>query len=205
MYKYIVIEGADWSGKTFLAKKLFDILPENKVFTKEPGTPGLDFCMGIRKVILNTPDLSPTTYTLLFSADREEHLNKVVEPALKKNKWVVSDRSILSDYAYRPQRELNIYRDKHFLRFIALKPLVLYIITNSDNSLERVKNRDKNPFELTHVIHKLDIIKQNYQLALERFKEHGGSVATIDNNGTIRESMERIIYFIEDCLTTNLY
>ena len=50
--KYFVFEGVDGSGKTTLAHMLFDKLPHPKLFTKEPGTPHIEFCVSVRKLIL---------------------------------------------------------------------------------------------------------------------------------------------------------
>jgi len=44
--------------------------------------------------------VSPLSLQLLFCADRSEHLNKVIKPALLKNQWVISDRYFYSTIAY---------------------------------------------------------------------------------------------------------
>jgi len=96
---YVAIEGIDGSGKTTLAKALVERLKRKGigvVHTREPGG-GLE---ELRELVL-TKDLSPEAEYLLFSADRAEHLRRVVVPALKEGKWVVSERSFFSSLAYQ--------------------------------------------------------------------------------------------------------
>ena len=54
--KYIVFEGNDGSGKTTIAKAIYDKLPGEKIYTKEPGSPLLPFCQEIRKIIIHGKD-----------------------------------------------------------------------------------------------------------------------------------------------------
>jgi dTMP kinase len=96
---FLTLEGLDGSGKSTQAKLLAAFL-EGKglpvVLTREPGG-GLP---GVRDSLLRG-ELSPEAEYLLFSADRAEHVRKVILPSLEAGAWVVSDRYLDSSLAYQ--------------------------------------------------------------------------------------------------------
>jgi len=108
--KFIVIEGIDGCGKTTQIDELSKWLPKsgliNKgsklITTREPG--GSLLGKKLRGLILdNNEDNKPSSLAelLLYSADRAEHVSKIISPALNKNNWVISDRFSDSTLAYQ--------------------------------------------------------------------------------------------------------
>lgn len=102
---FIVIEGPDGAGKStqakLLAEKLKEIYGEDKiVLTREPG--GTEVGQRIR-AITHDANLAKSNGALLhlMLADRAEHLDKVVNPALDAGKIVISDRYHYSTAAYQ--------------------------------------------------------------------------------------------------------
>ena len=190
---YIVFEGVDGSGKTTLAEMLFDFLPGPKIFTKEPGSPHSSFCVDIRKMILDgaAQDISKHTYAYLFAADREEHMRRVVMPALQEGKWVVSDRSVISDFAYRPMHG-NHVRRRHLKQFNSLDPMVFYVDVDTDTCIKRMTSRGKlNEFEKAHVINKIDDLKRAYEnVALTKMLN---PFFRIHNNDTLENAFGKIL------------
>jgi dTMP kinase len=96
---FLTLEGLDGSGKSTQAKLLAAFLEERGlpvVLTREPGG-GLP---GVRDLLLRG-ELSPEAEYLLFSADRAEHVRKVILPNLEAGAWVVSDRYLDSSLAYQ--------------------------------------------------------------------------------------------------------
>jgi len=197
--RYIVFEGVDGSGKTTLAKMLYERLPDPKIFTKEPGTPHSDFCVNIRKMILDgaAQDISKHTYAYLFAADREEHMRRIVTPSLKEGKWVVSDRSVISDYAYRPNHG-NHVRRRHLKQFLELDPIVIYVVASSIECVGRMTARGAlNEFEKAHVVDKMfDLQKAYMNVALRKYTSSGNRTLRqyilIDNSGTLEESWDQL-------------
>ena len=116
--KFIVIEGIDGCGKTTQINEISKWLPKSGfmskdselITTREPG--GSQLGQKLRNLILenntqNTP--SSLAELLLYSADRAEHVSKIIKPALEKNNWVVSDRFSDSTRAYQGfGRKINL-------------------------------------------------------------------------------------------------
>ncbi|WP_243027510.1 dTMP kinase [Thermus albus] len=97
---FLTLEGLDGSGKTTQARLLAQFLEGKGIgvrLTHEPGG-GLK---GVRDLLLKGKTLSPEAEYLLFSADRAEHVRKVILPALEEGHWVISDRYLDSSLAYQ--------------------------------------------------------------------------------------------------------
>jgi dTMP kinase len=71
------------------------------IVTREPG--GSDGAEKIRELLLTGDEdrWSPQAEALLFAAARTDHIDKVVGPAVRAGKWVLSDRFIDSSLAYQ--------------------------------------------------------------------------------------------------------
>ena len=100
---FITFEGADGCGKTtqlmLLAKGLkakgYDV-----IVTREPGAKGLG--EKIREILLNYyGEVSSKCETFLFLADRAQHMDVIVRPAVEKGKIVLCDRHTDSTVAYQ--------------------------------------------------------------------------------------------------------
>jgi len=101
--KFITLEGIDGSGKStqlrMLASELrlrqFDVLT-----TMEPG--GTPLGRRLREAFLETEEsVSPLAELLLFAADRAQHVNFLIKPALEEGKLVISDRYADATFAYQ--------------------------------------------------------------------------------------------------------
>ena len=101
---FITLEGGDGCGKTTQRQKLIEFL-EGKgidlICTREPG--GSPAAEEIRQIILSggKEKWDSISETLLFFAARRSHLTETILPALKRGKWVVSDRFADSTMAYQ--------------------------------------------------------------------------------------------------------
>lgn len=102
--RYIALEGPDGAGKTTqmaLLEKAFAAAAIPLVRVREPGsTPvGED----IRKILLtgDNDKLTPMAEALLFSAQRNVLVEKVIRPALAQGTWVLADRTFLTTLAFQ--------------------------------------------------------------------------------------------------------
>jgi dTMP kinase len=105
--RLVVIEGIDGAGTTTQARRLVDALERRRVaahLTREPS----DGPVGrlLREILAGRhAPTDATTHALLFAADRADHIQREVEPALAAGKVVVSDRWYHSSLAYQGAAE----------------------------------------------------------------------------------------------------
>ena len=144
---FIVIEGLDGSGKTTQAKLLVERLQKshNAVYTTEPSCGKIGSFIRDR-CLYEEKRLDSAVEALLFAADRVEHVQNEVAPALNKGKLVVSDRYVYSSLAYQGSAGLNIDWIKAINK-PALKPdLAVFIDVAPEIVLKRL-NRKKSVME----------------------------------------------------------
>ncbi|MDQ7968636.1 MAG: dTMP kinase [Oxalicibacterium faecigallinarum] len=99
--KFITFEGIDGAGKsthlTFVADAL-RAAGRNVIVTREPG--GTTLGESLRNLLLHEKMHLETEALLMFAA-RREHLAQVIEPALARGDWVISDRFTDASFAYQ--------------------------------------------------------------------------------------------------------
>jgi dTMP kinase len=100
---FISFEGIDGAGKSthipFVAEKIAQRFPDKKiVLTREPG--GTPLGEKLRELLLHEA-MDIKTEALLMFASREEHLSKIIEPALVRGDIVITDRFTDSSFAYQ--------------------------------------------------------------------------------------------------------
>ncbi len=99
-----MLEGAEGTGKSTQGPRLAARLRTaglEVVETREPG--GTEVGERIRQLVLHAPELDVPRETELFLilAARAAFVRRVVEPALGRGAWVLSDRFDLSTFAYQ--------------------------------------------------------------------------------------------------------
>ena len=187
--KFIVIEGLDGSGQSTQAGLLRDFLIKEGyqvVLTKEPT---LDSQAGrkIREILDKKTQVSPGQLQRLFVEDRKEHLRKVIVPALKEGKIVISDRYFFSSFDYGSVTGLDldwlITINDDFL----LPDLIFILKVSPEVCLERIKkrNRERTLFEEKE---KLAKVWQIYKILPGRFK----NVYMIEGEKSIQDVFSQI-------------
>ena len=101
---FISIEGGEGVGKSTQIKALAEALRsrgKDVVVTREPG--GTDGAEAIRQLLLSgsADRWEAGAEALLFAAARSDHVKRLIKPALKAGKWVISDRFLDSSRAYQ--------------------------------------------------------------------------------------------------------
>ncbi|MFJ9379398.1 dTMP kinase [Streptomyces sp. NPDC101455] len=101
---FIALEGGDGAGKSTQAEALAEWIRSKGhevVLTREPGATPVG--KRLRSILLDVSSagLSHRAEALLYAADRAEHVDTVVRPALERGAIVVSDRYIDSSVAYQ--------------------------------------------------------------------------------------------------------
>ena len=100
---FITFEGIDGCGKTTQIELLdnwLKSLGEKTLLTLEPG--GSDLGKNLRQILLHyEKPVAPAAETFLSLADRAQHVNNVIIPALNQGKIVLCDRYTDSTLAYQ--------------------------------------------------------------------------------------------------------
>lgn len=154
--KFITLEGGEGAGKTTLIKALQTALAAkglDVVVTREPGgTPGAEV---LRDILLKgaTDRWSPVTEALLMYAARVDHVERLIEPALARGAWVISDRFADSTLAYQGTAggvPLDRIRQLHGAALGEFRPdLTLVLDLDPRTGLERTvaRGEDATRFE----------------------------------------------------------
>ncbi len=99
--KFITFEGIDGAGKSTHIAFVAECLKKRGitvVTSREPG--GTPLGESLRQLLLQEKMHLETEALLMFAA-RREHLDKVIEPALTRGDWVISDRFTDASFAYQ--------------------------------------------------------------------------------------------------------
>lgn len=101
---FITFEGIEGCGKTTQMRRLKERLRAQGVPfvpTLEPG--GTEIGKKVRQILLDSGNrsLTPLAELLLYSADRAQHVEEVIRPALDQGKWVICDRYFDATVAYQ--------------------------------------------------------------------------------------------------------
>ena len=117
------------------------------LITREPGAKGLG--VKLREILLNYEgEVSPKAESFLFLADRAQHVDCLIKPAITEGKIVLCDRHTDSTVAYQGYgRELDIVQINYLnnLATGGLKPdLTIIFDIDVETSMQRVgKNKDR--------------------------------------------------------------
>lgn len=191
---FITFEGADGCGKTTQIKLLDEYLRSEgyqTLLTREPGSKGLG--IKLREILLNYDgEVSPRCESFLFLADRAQHVDCIIKPALKRGVIVLCDRHTDSTVAYQGYgRGLNL-EQIYSLNNIAtsgLKPdLTIVLDVDVETSQCRV-GKEKDRMESAGV----EFFERVRQGFLEIAKSEPQRVKVIDSTRTIEEIHKQVI------------
>ncbi len=155
----ISIEGIDGSGKSTLACNLAEKIQKHcnhsVMLTKEPGGSALG--KKLRTILQTQPfPITPIAEFLLFAADRAQHMQQMVKPALEQGTIVISDRMADSSLAYQGYgRGIDKYMIQKVNQWAMqnIKPnIIFYLRINPDIAAQRLQSRtDLTAFEKEQV------------------------------------------------------
>lgn len=196
---FITFEGADGCGKTTQINLLDEYLISKKIpslLTREPGSRGLG--MKLREILLNYEgEIASTAESFLFLADRAQHIEKIIKPAIDEKKIILCDRHIDSTLAYQGYgRGLDIDRIK-YLNDIAtggLKPdLTIVFDIDAETSAQRV-GANKDRMESAG----MDFFNRVRNGYLKIAQEEPDRVKVIHACDTIENIHKQVVHLIED-------
>ena len=147
---FVCFEGGEGAGKSTQAKALAAWLEDQGHQVRLTFEPG-DTPVGrlLRDIVLDpaTGDLSPRTEVLLYAADKAEHVDTLVLPALQRGEVVITDRYVDSSLAYQGAgRVLDIDEVTRVQRWATgdLRPhLTVVLDVTPEQGLARFAGRDR--------------------------------------------------------------
>ena len=195
---FITFEGADGCGKTTqieLLNKYLISKGKETLLTREPGAKGLG--VKLREILLNYDgEVSPQCESFLFLADRAQHIDCIIKPAIKEGKIILCDRHTDSTVAYQGYgRGLDLDRI-NMLNDIAtggLKPdLTIVFDIDIETSMQRVgKEKDRMESAGMEFFNK---VRHGY---LEIAKKEPNRVKVINSSDTIENIHKQVIELVE--------
>lgn len=198
---FITFEGGDGCGKTTqlnLVEKYLSEKGQNIIKTREPGSIGLG--QKLREVLLHYDgDVASTAEAFLFLADRAQHIEKLVLPAIEEGKIVLCDRHTDSTIAYQGYgRGENIEQIKMLnnLATQGLKPDLTLIFDVSEEIAQTRVGAEKDRMESAgNEFHKR--VRNGY---LEIAKQEPSRVKVIDANLSIEEVFQQVKKYIDEII-----
>ena len=147
---FITFEGIDGCGKTTqinLLKEHLEKQGKKVLLTREPGAKGLG--EKLREILLNYDgDVSPNCESFLFLADRAQHIDTIIKPAVERGEIVLCDRHTDSTIAYQGYGRGIDIKQIRMLNDLAtsnMKPDLTFIFDiDIETSMQRVgKTKDR--------------------------------------------------------------
>jgi dTMP kinase len=200
--KFITLEGCEGVGKSRQLAFLKEYMTNNGidfVVTREPG--GGKISEKIREIILdgNNKEMTNECEALLYAAARVQHLNDIVEPALKQGKLVLCDRYLDSSYAYQAYarglgmefvEKINSYAIENFT-----PDYTIFLDLSPEEAFKRKGGVDKNDrLELSG----FEFHQKVYEGYLAVAKNNPDRVIRIDPTGTKEETHAKIVSALKE-------
>ncbi|MBI4826796.1 MAG: dTMP kinase [Nitrospirae bacterium] len=198
--RFISFEGTEGSGKStqasllaeYLRKKGYDV-----ILTAEPG--GTRIGKKIRELLLEPENhMDPLTELLLYYADRAQHIREVIEPALERGSFVITDRFADSTVAYQGFArgvDLNIINPLNEMVVRHSKPSLTFLLDiDAEEGLRRNRQAQKEDrFEL-EAIEFHNRVRSGY---LEIAEDDPARVRVIDASAGKEDITMKIIEIVE--------
>lgn len=177
----------------------FDVLT-----TLEPG--GTPLGRRLREAFLETEEnVSPLAELLLFAADRAQHVNFLIQPALSEGKIVISDRYADATFAYQGAGrgfDENTVNQVIQLATGGLKPdLTLFFDITVENALLRTKSRSndetiKNRMDAENA----EFYERVRDAYLQIAKNEPNRFRILDANGSIEDIKKQVLEIVTEFL-----
>ncbi|WP_297816515.1 dTMP kinase [uncultured Lactobacillus sp.] len=200
---FITFEGPDGAGKTTIINEIMKTFPSQVkypvIVTREPG--GSKISEAIRDIILdpNNKEMDDRTEALLYAAQRGQHVNEVIKPALKANKIIFSDRYIDSSLAYQGVgRDLGIKEVKAINDFATnnLNPdLTLFFDIDPAEGLARIKKLRPDAEDRLEQ-ERLAFHEKVYQGYQELLKQYPERIKVVDASASITDVVAQSVKII---------
>lgn len=195
---FIAIEGIDGSGGTTQVQRLAAWLRDQGRpvhTTAEPSTGPVG--RFIREALADPEQrIGDAVLPYLFAADRRDHLDREILPALARGETVVTDRYKHSSLAYQslvlglaPVAELN--------RRFRAPDLTLFLDLDVETCLARVHARGTR-LDRFEALDRLRAVAEAYESVVVHCRAQGERIVRIDASGTVDQVLARIVEAVQE-------
>ncbi|MEE9611718.1 MAG: dTMP kinase [Desulfatiglandales bacterium] len=209
---FITFEGIEGCGKTTQIERLAKRLSGcgiSPITTLEPG--GTRIGKNIRRILLDAENthLTPLAELILYAADRAQHVEEVIKPALGQGKWVICDRFFDATVVYQGvarKQDMKLIRILNERVTGGIRPNITFLLDCPvDVGLGRAISRDKalpekgqDRFEKEKVDFHMEVRRGYLELARRNHERF----VIIDSTQAKAEVEEEIFRHIEPFLDT---
>jgi dTMP kinase len=198
--KFITFEGIDGSGKSTQLRMLAGELRQRSIdciTTLQPG--GTPLGRRLREAFLETEEtVAPMAELLLFAADRAQHVEFLIKPALAEGRVVISDRYADATFAYQGAgRGFDEKTVNQVIRLATggLKPdLTIFFDISIENALRRMSDRN----ETGEKVNRMDFeTAEFYERVRDAYlgiaKREPKRFKALDANGSVAEIQSAVV------------
>lgn len=190
---FIVIEGLDGSGTTTQARLLQERLEREgqpALLTREPSDGPIGVLirqMLSMRVVLPAADggvrpVTRETLALMFAADRLDHVESEIRPAIAAGRVPISDRYFHSSLVYQGDIDEQDAVDYSWVRTLNERALVpdvtFYLEATADLCLTRLASRGRHDIFETRT--KLERLERRYTEVMAMFEQAGHPIVRLD-------------------------
>jgi dTMP kinase len=205
--KFITFEGIDGSGKSTQLRLLAGDLRQKGldiITTCEPG--GTPLGRRLREAFLETEEnVAPMAELLLFAADRAQHVEFLIKPALAENRIVISDRYADATFAYQgvgrgfPEATVNRAIE---LATGGLKPdLTLFFDISVEAAVRRMSTRSDDEAKANRMdFETADFYKRVREAYLGIAEREPERFVVVDAEGSVEDIHARVAEIVSPAL-----
>jgi dTMP kinase len=188
---FVVFEGIDGSGKSTQARMLAERLERDGfdvLLTSEPSDGPVGLAIRALK-----ERLDPVKETSLFTEDRRDHVLRVILPALRVGRVVISDRYFYSSAAYQGARCMDpeaIIEEN--LAFAPLPDITFLLELPVETAIERIAHGRPQGFSNFEATENLKAVHAIYKSLQD------SSIRRIEASQSVQEIHEQVMKIIQD-------
>src|SRR5215468_10803136 len=196
----ITVEGVEGSGKSTQCRRLAALLRGRGLEVVETSEPdGTPLGQAVRGLFELEPRPSPLTQAFLFLAARQEHVARVIQPALARGVVVLSDRytdATLAYQGYGQGLDLQTIRELNLLATGGVMPdLTIVLDMDPSAGIARIRDRGLDAFERMDLAFHRRVREGYLQIA----RAEKGRVVVLDG-GLSPDALEREVARMVDVL-----
>ncbi|MHA1270465.1 MAG: dTMP kinase [Candidatus Helarchaeota archaeon] len=174
--KLIAIGGIDGGGGSTQCQLLYSWLKEDcgkrVMLTKEPSDGKIGILL---REYLKDNKINKITDALLFAADRSEHINTIIKPALNDNIIVITDRYIESSLAYQTAQGIDVNWILEINREFLKPDITIILDLDPEEALKRKK-------KLIDKFENIQFLKKVRRIYLDHAKRWNYTVINANND-----------------------